>query len=151
MYACRKVKINVFINHNLKGDSMKKMMIILAAVILTVTLNTDAFAQNGKKLQKKLQTNWVDADGDGVCDNNTGAPKRLNQNNPSAPNFVDADGDGVCDNAGNPQGKGKRLNFVDADGDGVCDNAGSAVRQRLMDGSGAGEGSKTGLRKRGKK
>lgn len=128
---------------------MKKMMLILAAVVLTVSLNNDLFAQEGgKKLQKQLKTNWVDLDGDGVCDNYTGA-KNLNKKNPAAPNFVDADGDGVCDNTGNPQGKGKRHNFVDADGDGVCDNAGSAVRQRLSDGSGTGEGSKTGLRKRG--
>jgi hypothetical protein len=34
-------------------------------------------------------TGFVDADGDGVCDNCTGT------------GFVDADGDGVCDNAGN--------------------------------------------------
>lgn len=47
-------------------------------------------------------------------------------------NFVDADGDGVCDNymagqaKGYRQGKGLRgacgRNFADADGDGVCDN-----------------------------
>ncbi len=47
---------------------------------------------------------FVDADGDGVCDN-----------------FVDEDGDGVCDNAGSGQGPG----FVDEDGDGVCDHAGT--------------------------
>lgn len=130
---------------------MKKIMLILAAVLLTVSLNNDLLAQGGKMVKKQLKTNWVDVDGDGVCDNYTGTPKRLNAQTPAAANFVDADGDGVCDNTGNPQGKGKRLNFVDADGDGVCDNVGNPVRQQLKDGSGAGEGSKTGMRKRGSK
>ena len=65
--------------------------------------------------------NFVDADGDGVCDN-----------------FIDEDGDGVCDHCANlgggrghrgfngtctnTQGSFTRGNFVDADGDGVCDN-----------------------------
>ncbi len=41
--------------------------------------------------------------------------------------FIDADGDGVCDNAGNCPNKGSGLGkgFVDADGDGACDNAGN--------------------------
>jgi len=42
-------------------------------------------------------TNYVDADGDGVCDNaGTG----------TGTNYVDADGDGVCDNAGTGTGTG---------------------------------------------
>ncbi len=47
------------------------------------------------------QANFVDANGDGVCDN-----------------FIDEDGDGICDTRAN-RGQGR---FVDADGDGVCDN-----------------------------
>lgn len=55
--------------------------------------------------------NFVDEDGDGVCDNCDGTPNLYrynygNQNQEGAmngphspgPNFVDADGDGVCDN-----------------------------------------------------
>lgn len=39
-------------------------------------------------------------------------------------NYVDADGDGVCDNLGTGTcGQGR--NYVDADGDGVCDNLGT--------------------------
>ena len=39
--------------------------------------------------------------------------------------YVDADGDGVCDNAGAGCGLyGMGRGYVDADGDGVCDNAG---------------------------
>ena len=38
--------------------------------------------------------------------------------------FVDADGDGVCDNCvpGQGCGLGCGAGFVDADGDGICDN-----------------------------
>jgi hypothetical protein len=44
-------------------------------------------------------TNFVDADGDGVCDNaGTGAG--------AGTGFVDADGDGVCDNMGTGTGTG---------------------------------------------
>ncbi len=41
--------------------------------------------------------------------------------------FVDEDGDGVCDNAGTGRGhgQGNGSDFVDEDGDGVCDNAGT--------------------------
>ena len=52
------------------------------------------------------KANFVDANGDGVCDS-----------------FADADNDGVCDGRGLRQGnQGHRgANFTDADGDGVCD------------------------------
>ena len=57
--------------------------------------------------------NFVDADGDGICDN--------------ACVYTDADGDGICDNCGidhwcGMAGDGCGRNFVDANGDGVCDN-----------------------------
>lgn len=40
--------------------------------------------------------------------------------------YVDADGDGVCDNAGTGCGLyGAGRGYVDADGDGVCDNTGA--------------------------
>ena len=43
-------------------------------------------------------TNFVDANGDGVCDNaGTG----------TGVNFVDANGDGVCDNVGTGTGRGQ--------------------------------------------
>jgi len=37
-------------------------------------------------------------------------------------NFVDENGDGVCDNYQNGGKQGKCANFVDENGDGVCDN-----------------------------
>lgn len=117
---------------------MKKLMMILAMLALTLTLSNETFAQGGKKQHsKQARTNFVDANGDGVCDNagtNASQGKRVN--------FVDADGDGVCDNAGTGLGKGKRTNFVDANGDGVCDNAANPIKQQLRDGTGTGSGNK---------
>ena len=57
------------------------------------------------------------------------------------PNFVDKDGDGICDNytanhGKNGQRKGK--GFVDANGDGICDNAGSGKGMGAGKGSGTG-------------
>ena len=120
---------------------------IIAALVLTVSLSSDLFAQP-KKLQnmKQLKTNFVDLNGDGVCDNagsKVGLGAKLN--------FVDADGDGVCDNAGSGLGLGQKKNFVDANGDGVCDNAGNPIKQQLRDGTGAGNGNKGAAKKGGKK
>ena len=43
----------------------------------------------------------------------------------SCTNYVDADGDGLCDNCDDSHGAcqtGSCTNYVDADGDGLCDN-----------------------------
>ena len=60
--------------------------------------------------------------------------------------FVDADGDGVCDNYASGQGRGFRCGggFVDADGDGICDNY--AFGQGCGFRSGACGGRGTGFR-----
>ena len=66
-------------------------------------------------------------------------------------NFVDADGDGVCDNwgSGNQRlrtpgcGLGQGQGFIDADGDGVCDNwngQGAGVQRGQGRGLGQGQG-----------
>ena len=73
---------------------------------------------------------FVDANQDGINDN-----------------FIDADGDGVCDLTGLPVGSGGFIdvnedgvndNFVDADGDGLCDLTGLPV------GTGTGSGFRGG-------
>ena len=98
---------------------------IVLALILTLGLAVTAIAQgndpgtNGQCLQGE----FIDADGDGVCDNaaQNGAGMQFqrsngNRGNAAAGNmgnglaFTDADGDEVCDN------------YSDADGDGVSDN-----------------------------
>ncbi|GAB4281314.1 MAG: hypothetical protein Kow0080_34780 [Candidatus Promineifilaceae bacterium] len=77
--------------------------------------------------------NFVDEDGDGVCDVCGGVPQGGMYGNGrrygaagGQPNFVDEDGDGVCDICGNMPYAGQNgaagANFVDEDGDGVCDN-----------------------------
>ena len=84
---------------------------------------------------------YVDADGDGVCDNYaTRAGSGYGRGNgvPGS-NYVDEDGDGVCDNAGSGYGRGTGIpgaNFVDADGDGVCDNCAARLGQGNMKGNG---------------
>lgn len=64
-------------------------------------------------------------------------------------NFVDADGDGVCDNwgSGNQRlrtpGCGLGQGFIDADNDGVCDNwngQGAGVQRGQGRGLGQGQG-----------
>lgn len=71
-------------------------------------------------------------------------------------NFVDADGDGVCDNRGSGNqrlrtpgcGLGQGAGFVDADGDGVCDNwngQGAGAQRGQGRGLGQGQGQGQGL------
>ncbi len=67
--------------------------------------------------------------------------------------YVDADGDGVCDNyaerGGNGYGNGNGGGYVDADGDGVCDNYGTGNGYGNGNGNGAGNGSGAGNGARG--
>ena len=75
------------------------------------------------------KVNFIDEDGDGICDLYQTGNQAGRQFGRMAQqvNFIDADGDGVCDNAAN-QGRGlgngqaRTINFIDEDGDGVCDN-----------------------------
>ena len=83
----------------------------LAAVIVLSTCATTAFAAGPAGGRY-----FVDADGDGICDNFG-----------SMCMYADADGDGICDSCGmyhwcSMAGTGCGRNFVDTDGDGVCDN-----------------------------
>lgn len=74
--------------------------------------------------------NFVDEDGDGVCDTCGNVPGSSAGNQYGQANggsaFVDEDGDGVCDN------------FIDEDGDGLCDLGGGTGT-----GTGSGYGSGT--------
>lgn len=95
---------------------MKKRWMSAAAAAMVLMIGaTSSVAWGG-------QSRYIDANGDGVCDNRT-------------VNWVDANGDGICDNRGtNGQGAG----YVDADGDGVCDNR--AAGGGMMRGQGRGMG-----------
>jgi len=108
---------------------MKTRMItgimIVALVALSAGVAAAQYGQGGAG-----GTQYVDADGDGVCDNID-----------ERPGFVDADGDGVCDNdcgRGNGGSGCGGMEFVDEDGDGVCDNIG--INGRDSDGDGIPNG-----------
>ncbi|MFH1052067.1 MAG: T9SS type A sorting domain-containing protein [bacterium] len=101
---------------------MKKLfgMIALVTMLIFVTTNADAQGRNGKGNNNGGNhgtVNFVDADGDGICDN-----------------FVDEDGDGKCDHC-----TGLGTGFIDEDGDGNCDNQGTG---NMGSGNGQGQGGK---------
>ncbi len=77
-----------------------------------VATQTRTAAQYQNRGQQGPGTNFVDADGDGICDN-TGLPVGVRpgtgMGTAQGVGFVDADGDGVNDN------------FVDLNNDGICD------------------------------
>lgn len=120
---------------------MKKVVlgILGMAVVLSICAMTAFAAAPGRG------PNFVDADGDGICDN-CGVPHRRGMGAGCGRNFVDADGDGVCDNCGivhqRGMGAGAGKYFVDADGDGICDNYGT--RQGQGQGAGCGRGCRSG-------
>lgn len=89
---------------------------------------------------RSSKVNFIDEDGDGICDlyQNGNQMGRQFGRKFSQMNFIDADGDGVCDNPANQRrGFGNvqawEINFIDEDGDGVCDNYsnGSKVANQL--------------------
>ena len=90
---------------------MKRVLTGALAAVLAVSLSAATAFAAGPRCGRY----YVDADGDGICDN-TG----------SRCVYVDANGDGICDNCGARHGHwaGCGGAFVDADGDGVCDNCG---------------------------
>ena len=78
-------------DQNKEDKTMKRRWIAAAAAALMVTACVTGAAAAGRG------RNFVDADGDGMCDNyGTGRGQY----------FVDADGDGVCDNYGTGRGAG---------------------------------------------
>lgn len=128
---------------------MKKLFAgVLAAALALSVLTASAFAAPG--------ANYVDADGDGVCDNclagkclrkdcrrHCGGGAR--QCAGAGCRFVDEDGDGICDLLAAGGGGCGSQRYVDNNGDGVCDNF--AVRPQ--DGIGCQRGHGGGHRQGG--
>jgi hypothetical protein len=122
---------------------MKKNLIILTlALLIALPLFGLATADLSAPLVPEAQTNYIDADGDGLCDICGNEPGK----NTQAPGFIDANVEGTCDHYGtdqqgqgrgqNAQGKGVQgnaqgSNYVDADNDGACDNFGTGASQGL--------------------
>ena len=96
---------------------MKRIATIIAVTICFLAIGSLSYAQQGGK-------GYGRGNGKGLAGTAQGA------------NFVDNDGDGICDNVGTRMGRGRGFrrnnvrgngtaqgpNFVDKDGDGVCDN-----------------------------
>ncbi len=114
---------------------MKKIITLGLTSAVVLSIGTTAFAAtpvqaanftspNEKAIYKNIGTypNFIDEDGDGICDNTglyigSGRGKGINGGR-----FVDNNGDGLNDNIGSGAGG----YFTDANGDGECDNAGTA-------------------------
>lgn len=119
---------------------MKRLLTGILTAVLAVSLCAATAFAAGPRCGRY----FVDADGDGICDN-CGA--RHGHWAGCGGAFVDADGDGVCDNCGSyPWCGGAGGNFVDADGDGICDNFQSGQGRGCGCGRGAQGGRGNGFR-----
>ncbi len=92
-------------------------LMLMLAFFSTVAVG---YGDDGDTAPVKVKTQkFIDADGDGICDN-----RSMGLHRGSGKSFVDADGNGICDTCG---GEGKCLSrgqakgFTDSDGDGICD------------------------------
>lgn len=87
-------------------QGIKKAVVGVLAVSMALSMGaTSAFAAGTGN-----RRNFVDTDGDGICDHyttrqTTSQEVNFSQNGRGR-NFVDADGDGICDNYGTRQGRG---------------------------------------------
>ena len=92
---------------------MKKFATILTMVLIFSVCSTTVISagpRNGR--------NFVDADGDGICDNYG--------SNGCGNGYCNGNGNGYCNGNGN--------GYVDADGDGVCDNIKYTIKYNLNGG-----------------
>jgi len=120
--------------------SRKIIVTAVLALLLTLVTSTAAFAQDAAPAPGQYGAgqcvNFVDADGDGVCDN-AGAGARPQD---GTGNSYGAGARGTVQ-AGNGRGNGTPGSaFVDADGDGACDNMGQHVPARSGAGNQSGRG-----------
>ena len=68
---------------------MKRWICGVCALVLVLTMSvTPAMAARVQRRNPVCVSRFVDADGDGICDNRTQRETA----------FADADGDGICDN-----------------------------------------------------
>ena len=100
---------------------------VLTSVILLSAGTATAFAADYRDGHY-----FIDADGDGICDNCGVYRQCAADQDGWGRYFADADGDGICDNCGihhwcATDGAGCGRYFVDEDGDGICDNYGDYV------------------------
>lgn len=85
----------------MKQKLKKTVLGILAASMVLSTGTATTFAA-----KTGCGHYYVDANGDGICDNRGISKKECLANHKKGQNFVDKDGDGICDNRGNGNNKG---------------------------------------------
>lgn len=113
---------------------MKKLLSFstLAILIALLAFTSDAYSQKGKGKgmgkAKTTCTQFVDANGDGKCDNCGSTTLSCDG---SGKGFGKGLGHKACDST-----KCSNTNFIDVNGDGICDNKGTGT----CDGSGKGKG-----------
>lgn len=128
---------------------MKKLINILAVLVLVSIFSSAIFAQeNNVKVTKEVKA------------------QTLQGTNDQGPNWVDSDGDGICDNFGTDNqgsGNGNQRGLKDGTKSRLMQKDGTRTRMMLKDGTGVGNGtgsgtgicdgtgSKAGSQKRGSK
>ena len=128
---------------------IRKLMVpVFAALALVMVLGTVALAADEPVTRPNGPgqcVNFVDENGDGVCDN---AGQQAGPRDGTGNQYGAGQRQGGMRmgqrQAGNGAGQGGNGAFVDADGDGVCDNLGQNVPPR--DGTGRQNGAAQGQR-----
>ncbi len=105
---------------------LKKLLVVSMVIVIAAMIFVPLVAEaGGPQGRGNGQTH-----GDGICDQ-------------SSVNFIDEDGDGLCDNEPNSYANAhananlnstdasQNLNFVDADGDGVCDSLSANLQRQF--------------------
>ncbi|MBZ0180526.1 MAG: hypothetical protein K8F36_14670 [Melioribacteraceae bacterium] len=117
---------------------MKHLLNSALAILIALFFSTSLFAQTDasggqvqNKFMKQYKTNWVDADGDGICDNfgteNQGQGRkfgRMNKGGNSDGRGGYGDGSGIRPQDGTGFGPGN------GNGTGVCDGTGPKGNSR---------------------
>lgn len=106
-------------------------LLLLAAVLVPVPAYVFSDGDETTPAPQTRYANFVDEDGDGICDNRQTGGQGLGLGKGNRDTFVDEDGDGVCDTyqsglrkgKGQGRGYGQGAGFLSADGDGVCDTS----------------------------
>lgn len=142
---------------------MKRVTLLAAAVLTVIFLSNSVLAQgngqgpqrlNGNPNSVPLLTNWVDLNGDGICDNfgtenqgtrqnaNAQGGQRKGRNNAAA-----GSGQGLF----NGFGDGSGIRPQDGTGFGRGNGSGTGTGTGVCDGTGTGDGTGSGSQGRGRR
>ena len=128
---------------------MKNIMKLAIVLFAFGILSSNLFAQEAQTVTqtKSLQTNWVDADGDGICDNfgtaNQGTGQQMRRMNKGA-------NKGMGKGTGIGKGYGDGTGVRPQDGTGFGRKSGSGTGKCDGTGTGSTSGRKGGGRRGGK-